>query len=147
MRLSDDYFVGLFDGEGSISVRHMENVHGRRVSTSVQINITMRNHTIVSMFKERFGGHVYQDKKRNIWQWSIGAIHGEEFLRLLCHRSTSKRRLAQIALGAIYLMKETGAVRGRRPIGSKLVSDKNLIGRRRLHELALIAQKSQYTGA
>ncbi len=67
-----EYFAGLFDGEGSISLvkNNMRGYYYRRPS----IQLSMCHKGIIYDIKRSFGGHVYRQKRKTksgftVWKW------------------------------------------------------------------------------
>jgi len=63
------YFAGLFDAEGYVSL-------GSNGSFTIAVEIS--NETIPILFKENFGGSIYERKRENrkkTWTWKINSIY------------------------------------------------------------------------
>jgi hypothetical protein len=79
------------------------------------------------------------------WSWNINGRSARDCLRLFAEKCLLKQDLAQAALEMISLMDETIALRGKRAVGKKVVTDTNLRKRQMLSQKARGLQAAQYT--
>ena len=112
--LNKSYIAGLFDGEGSISIRPQSK---KRYLSSVNISvgIGMCNPIVKKLYK-KFGGYVYiipaQDNHRKIYKWYLinkKDIH--KFLTFIYSNLIIKKEQAKIMLKFIRLKTVSGRKR------------------------------------
>ena len=98
---SDDYFAGLFDGEGSFGIAKRG---GRGEGFQAKAHISLRERYILELLVRRFGGFVSknfrQDPKRHAqtWRWNITGPSLLEFCRVMRDKLFVKRAACQIIL-------------------------------------------------
>lgn len=95
---SDQYFAGLFDGEGCVSMSLAKAGY-----MSVVVKVTMCDRAPVEALHQRFGGH-FQDGKsrtktgRTVYSWSVYNADAVEALVLFSQNCLVKRTVALAAL-------------------------------------------------
>ena len=103
---SDDYFVGLFDGEGCVSL-HL----AKAGYMSVQAKVSMCDRAPIAALHSRFGGRFDDGKTqtktgRFVYTWSVFNADCVEALTLFADRCLVKREVAAAALPVALGMKE-----------------------------------------
>lgn len=76
MKLSDDYFAGIFDGEGCFAINRCLVKGGTRHRIQAVAGLGIRQKFICDALKQRFGGFVRFRKSKNPkhsdhWIWKI----------------------------------------------------------------------------
>ena len=83
--MTDEYFAGLFDGEGCVSITQRKQ---NRNKFDVRLTIGVADKHISSLLKEKYGGNTRIDKRikngkpcRDIYIWNVVGFKSTEFLR------------------------------------------------------------------
>lgn len=131
----DSYLAGVFDGEGYISARFIRHTSkNRRQSTKLLVGVGMKYRPIPELFLKRFGGSLktYRNKSgSDMHQWYVCGRNSIESLRLISAMCLEKAEQADFAIElALELAKQK--VRGKRPQGSQILSDKQIDRREEL---------------
>jgi hypothetical protein len=87
MTISDDYFAGLFDGEGWFNIRRVKASHyrgTRQWAFQCSTNLVMREKSILIRMQERFGGNLNDIKNRSskhspYFSWRLGGLDSLKF--------------------------------------------------------------------
>lgn len=98
MAISDDYFAGLFDGEGCVSARIDKK---GCVTLSVSVQMCARD-PVVAIY-ERFGGFFRDGKRKTasgsrVYVWAINNVGAVECLEVLSKKCINKRAACISAL-------------------------------------------------
>ena len=109
---SDAYLAGLFDGEGSVSLRVAE-YPGHTAATSIGIAVGMIVEAPLRLLESRFGGRCYRDKRLTkagnpVYRWEVTgttAKHAVLTLLPLCIIKKPQLALALETIGLIELSK------------------------------------------
>jgi len=131
--MSDDYLCGVFDGEGSISVTHHENIWGRRFITRIHIAVTTKGNRLPALFHERFGGKIVT--YNGLTTWYVVSSKAKEALEAFVRGCTIKSDQARLALEMISLTIPK----------SRGVSEENLTDRQELAEMMKELKSNQYS--
>jgi hypothetical protein len=143
---SDDYFAGLFDGEGCVSM-HL----ARAGYVSVQVRVTMCDRAPIYALYQRFGGHFDEGKTqtktgRSIYVWYVFNAQCVEALQVFSKLCLVKQVVAQAALptalsmaanptrGVLAQEEKAARVEAARliakvnkPVGNRQILDKNAV--------------------
>ena len=130
----DAYLVGLFDGEGSISVL-LDEYAGRNQSY-VCCRLGMADRRPVALLQKRFGGKVILDVRPTphltLFVWYAYGSHARPLLAILQQHSLIKHEQAAIAIRAIELLEASKARRKKPRIGTGCIPPDELLERRSL---------------
>lgn len=97
-----EYMAGFFDGEGSISIVHSRHKDGRN-TFQVLVQISNINKKILDLYKEAFGGQVYEVKTkksnhRQAYYWKVVSRDANKFLRAIYPYLKLKFLQAELAI-------------------------------------------------
>jgi hypothetical protein len=103
---TDDYFVGLFDGEGCVSL-HL----AKAGYISVQVKVSMCDRAPVVALHQRFGGRFDDGKTqtktgRRVYTWSMFNAECVEALEIFAIKCLVKQEVSSAALPVAASMKE-----------------------------------------
>jgi hypothetical protein len=145
---SDDYFVGLFDGEGCVSL-HL----AKAGYMSVQVKVSMCDRAPVAALHQRFGGRFDDGKTqtktgRYVYTWSVFNAECVEALEIFASKCWVKQEVALAALPVAIGMKENPArgilsqdEKAARVEAAKVIARINKpVGRRRVLDEKAVAQ-------
>lgn len=98
MKVSDDYFAGLFDGEGSVTLRL-----DKAGSMTLRVSIIMCSRDPVVAAYRRFGGEFVDGKSTTksgskIYKWQVHNAKAVECLRVLSDKCLNKKAACSAAL-------------------------------------------------
>lgn len=105
--MNDEWFVGLFDGEGCItaSMRVRQKDGYERLHLRCSVEITQE--AVVRLFEDRFGGCVHQRVNRGgRWVWTLSGGDSVEFLSLIASKGVVKGHIAEVALPLAQAVRE-----------------------------------------
>jgi len=95
--MSDDYLVGLFDGEGCITIGYT-----KKDRVYLKCSVEMSSPEAVEAFQARFGGYIYKRKLRGAnqqtWQWTLSSMKCLPLLELVSSKGLVKRKIASLCL-------------------------------------------------
>jgi len=103
---TDDYFVGLFDGEGCVSL-HL----AKAGYMAVQVKVSMCDRAPAAALYQRFGGRFDDGKTqtktgRYVYTWSVFNAECVEALELFSSKCLVKQEVAAAALPVAISMKQ-----------------------------------------
>ena len=97
MNVSNQYWAGLFDGEGNVYI--FKNLK------RIQAIVTQKETPILYLLREKFGGHVYRSTRAHFWR--CGSLkETQNFLEAIKPYSIIKAVEIQIALEIMSGMKK-----------------------------------------
>jgi len=101
--VTDDYFAGLFDGEGWFHVTHAKAPRVRRVVFQVHAALAIRQRKIVDALRRRFGGStrvtVPKNKKHSpSWRWHVTGEGAAAFAAAVGPLLVIKKKQAALAV-------------------------------------------------
>lgn len=87
--MSNKHFIawaaGFFDGEGSISVLHRKRKNNRAGWFALHLCVVNTNRDALLALQDQWGGGIYarppKPNRRPIFQWHLGDLAAEKFLR------------------------------------------------------------------
>lgn len=98
------YLMGLFDGEGCISIGGLNKVKGHY---QVTVCVRMVNEYLPRLFQASYGGRVLPDPRtgnqRDEWRWRITGQKAKPFLEDTLKYSILKKGQAEVALHLLDL--------------------------------------------
>ncbi len=113
MTISDDYFAGLFDGEGCVSISL-----DKKGSMNLSVKISMCSRAPVFAVYERFGGRLSDGSRKTelgskIYTWSIENASAVECLEVLSSRCINKK---EPCIAALKISKSMAANDRKQPL-------------------------------
>ena len=90
------YCMGLFDGEGCITVSVSDKGNGS-FSYGLRVSVQMNSETPIRFLHTTLGGSVYE-RRAGVWVWQLGSQASRPFLLYAAEHSLVKKRQAEIAL-------------------------------------------------
>lgn len=108
---SNEYWAGLFDGEGCVSISN-----GGRV----QVSVTQKNPEVLQILQKEFGGHIYLKSSKVLDPISHWKTCGKEdsfnFLSAIYPYSIIKKNEIEIGIRALGLVRERNIFDGCTPL-------------------------------
>ena len=108
------YLAGIFDGEGSIHINKTSSPHclklWQRISPNYSLNcgVTNSHFGILELFKNNFGGGIYDRKAHRVYDYRIDKIIAKNMLEILLPYLIIKKEQAKIAVEFQNSMTITG---------------------------------------
>lgn len=96
------YLAGLFDGEGCI-ILVKERKTG--ITVRLQISLSVKEKFIIEWIVEVFGGRIFHEKKKDIYQWCATSNEAGHVLKMICPFLKIKQKRATIALDFLVFQK------------------------------------------
>lgn len=120
MNISDQYWAGLFDGEGWFQIARSKGSHNRsRREWSYQCHaaLTIREKNIVEAMQERFGGTVvlqksYSDNHSPYYKWQITGLGAQKVAWMLEPHLIAKKSQAKL----LQAFQAEKVVNGNKPV-------------------------------
>lgn len=114
--ISNEYWAGLFDGEGCVLIHKL-----RGVPTTIRCQLCQKGSFIIRLAKSYWGGAIAKrNQEGNYWNWVIDGSGAERFLKAIRPYSVIKRTQIECAL-EYYTMFKMGGTAIRK--GKKLTNE------------------------
>ena len=96
------FIAGLFEGEGSISIRNLsEKSWNKRTDYSLLVRISNTDRALLDWVVANYGGKIYKSScvnRKTVWAWLVSTKKAEAFLRDVMPYLICKKERAELAL-------------------------------------------------